>query len=257
MLGRFGLIIRRKILIIIFIVLVIFAGSIIYWYILEIRERNNIASEDISIITSRKLIKEGDILKNDMIEIQKIPKKIFNSSYITDFNQIEGKIVTQDIQTGIIITNEMIEGMNNLKKKHLKFSASIPKDLRAIAIPVNFYGEKSLPDIGDYIDILTIYFDRGTDKVICETLLQKKEIILIEGRENYVTGDLESNYRNLIGGKTVKTSSINGILSLNDQLINGYEPLIITLFLNPIEVEKTFLALQSGILNVSICPVTD
>ena len=253
--NRFGLIIRRKIFIIIFIILMVFAGLIIYWYALNIREKNRLASENVNILTAKTEIKAGTRLTEDIIEKQKIPRKIFNKNFITDLNDISGKTILEDISAGEIITNEMVQGLENSDEKYLKFSASIPPGLRAVSIPVNYYGEKSLPDIGDRVDIISIFFDSKNDTIVCNTVLQRKEIILMEGR-SHDSADAEDavDSGNIDGSGPVMLGGFDGILTGNEKTGSSSGPVIMTFYLSPNEVERIFLSLESGTLNASVCP---
>jgi Flp pilus assembly protein CpaB len=256
--SRITLILRRKIFIFIFIIILVFAGLLIYWYALNIKEKNRLNSENISIITAGTEIKAGTIFTEEVIDVQKISKKIYNEDFITDLNVIAGKAALEDIAIGEIITSEKVKGLDNIDEKYMKFSASIPAGLRAVAIPVNYYGKKSLPDIGDMVDIISVFFDKEKDAVSSITVLKSKEIILIEGRENeseeYGNG---TNKESINNGGSFISGSLDGIFSGNGESVNYSEPVIITFYLNPSDVEKIFIALQNGTLNVSVCSRSD
>jgi len=256
--NRVTLILRRKILIFIFIIILVFAGLLIYWYALNIKEKNKLNSENISILTAGTAIKAGTIFTEEVIDVQKIPKKIFNKDFITDLNIIAGKAALEDIATGEIITSEKIKGLKNSNEKYIKFSSSIPAGLRAVAIPVNYYGEKSLPDIGDMVDIISVFFDKEKNAISCITVLRSKEIILIEGRENENEESGNGIDKGSIeNGSSFISGSLDGIFTGNGQLVNNSEPVILTFYLSPSDVEKIFIALQNGTLNVSVCPGND
>jgi Flp pilus assembly protein CpaB len=252
--NRINLIIRQKIFIIVIILMLVFAGFLIYWYLSSSKSQNQYAGGNIDIYTSRIEIKAGTQITKDMIEKKSIPENIFSQKFLTDTNEITGKVTALDIVKGEIISSDKIQGVENLKdSNYLAFSSYIPAGLRAVSIPVNFYGEKSLLNVGDTVDLISTIFEITADSVISRTILWDKEIILIDGKSS--GNDLAG-----LSGQQENTGTSNDLPAFDSILqTNAAEGLksgncILTLYLKPIEVEAVFLALQTGTINLSICP---
>jgi Flp pilus assembly protein CpaB len=236
--NRINLIIRQKIFIITIVLMLVFAGFLIYWYLAGSNNEKQLTGGNIDIYTSRIEIKAGMQITKDMIEKKSIPGNIFNQKFITDVSEITGKVTALDIAKGEIISSDKIQGVESAKdSNYLAFSSYIPAGLRAVSIPVNYYGEKSLLSVGDTVDLVSTLFEKSTDSIISRTILWDKEIILIDGKNS--GNDLPAL------DSILQTGVAEGLKSGN---------CILTLYLKPMEVEKVFLALQTGTINLSICP---
>ena len=242
--NRVSLILRQKIVGIIFILVAIFGGIFVFWYINNLKSA---ATEDESIIIfiATRDIWQGEGIISEMFEKQKISGNIFSERFITDQEQISGRIVLSDIIKGEIISNDKLEGLGTDSSINLSFSAYIPEGLRAISIPVKYYGDYNLINIGDRIDIISTYYKTGDDILHSEIILTGKEIVLIGNVPD------SKKYEGMPGEEDLLFDS------LFDQNIENYElgrMLIITFYLEPYEVENIFLALDRGLLNLSILP---
>ncbi len=252
--NRINLIIRQKIFIIAIILMLIFAGFLIYWYLSSSRSDKQNITGNIDIYTSRVEIKAGTQITKDMVEKKGIPENIFNQKFITDVGEITGKITAQDIVKGEIISSDKIQGVENIKdSNYLAFSSYIPSGFRAVSIPVNYYGEKSLLNIGDKVDLISTIYEKTTDSLMSQTILWEKEIILIDGKNSSnvtenITGRQENN------GMANELPALDSILQTGANAGSKSDNCILTIYLKPQEVEKVFLALQTGTINLSICP---
>ncbi len=242
--NRVSLILRQKIIGIIFIITAILGGFFVFWYINNLKSGTLEDATKTVFITTRD-IRKGEELTFEMFGKQKISDNIFSERFITDEEQISGRIALIDILKSEIITADKLEGSEPEGSIDLSFSAYIPDGLRAISIPVKYYGDHGLIDIGDRIDIISIYYTPDEDTLYSETILSGKEIILIgnvSGAEKYEDLAGEEDY--LFG-------------SIIDQNTGDYEQgklIVITFYLEPYDVEKIFLALDRGLLNLSILP---
>jgi Flp pilus assembly protein CpaB len=252
--NRINLIIRQKIFIIAIALMLVFAGFLIYWYLNASNNEKQLAGGNIYIYTSRIEIKAGTQITKDMIEKKSIPGNIYNQKFITNVNEITGKVTVLDIVKGEIISSDKVQGVEGAKESsYLAFSSYIPAGLRAVSIPVNYYGEKSLLSVGDNVDLISTLFEKTTDSIISRTILRDKEIILIDGKNS--SNDLAD-----LSGQKGTTSASNDLPAFDSILkTDTAEGLksgncILTLYLKPIEAETVFLALQTGTINLSICP---
>lgn len=131
-------------------------------------------------------------------------------------------------------------------------SSSIPYGLRAVSLPISFFGDVSAISEGDSVDIISVFYDPGSNELHSEIILGQEEIIILDSNEN--TLDPE-NYQDasssgyLSGGILGSVSSGNN--NNNSQL---KKILVITFYLEVTEVERTFKAIEGGQLYLSLCP---
>ena len=243
--NRLSLIIRQKVFGIIFIVAALLGGVLIYWYISNLKSESPDSFEYQEIYIARFDIESGEEISEDFLEKQKIPENIFSKKFILDKNQILGKKVIENIAEGEIISKDKIEGQELIENTYLSFSTYIPRDLRAVSIPLNFYGDRSLIKVGDRVDIISTYYDQTGSELISNTILCGKEIILLE--YNYS----EDGYpgENNSGGDFLLGTMLEDDYSSSSYM--GF--LILTFYLKSEEAEEVFLALERGMLNLSIC----
>jgi len=245
--NRISLIIKQRMLSIIFIIIAVTGGIFVFWYVSNLKAK---ISEDTSynqIFIAKTDIKKDEEITGELIEAQKIPGDIFSEKFIIDEDKILGKKAASDILEGEIIRKDKLEGggVNSDNYFDLSFSSYIPYDLRAVSIPVNLYGGKSLLEEGDRVDLVSTYYEQENSILYSETILSEKEIILINSSlEESCAGDENDS------GGFLPVSMFNG-----SQVDSNYRKLvIITFYLSKSEVEKVFLALERGVLNLSICP---
>lgn len=243
--NRISLIIKQRMLSIIFIIIAVIGGIFIFWYVSNLKMK---ISEDTSynhIFIAKTDIKKDEEITGELIEAQKIPGNIFSEKFIMDEDKILGKKATSDILEGEIIRKDKLGGVNSNNYFGLRFSSYIPYDLRAVSIPVNFYGDNSLLEEGDRVDLISTYYEQENRILCSETVLSEKEIILIGNsvEESYSSGE---NYsEDFLLGSIFTGSQVNS---------NYGRLLIITFYLSKTEAEKVFLTLERGVLNLSICP---
>lgn len=242
--NRMSLIIRQKILSIVFIIISLAGGVSIFFYINDLKENipENISYNQIFI--ARADIRKNEEIAAELLEEQKIPANIFGDKFIVDKNEIIGKTTAVDILEGEIITKDKLEGKSSGNGFNLSFSSYIPYDLRAVSIPVNFYGNKSLIKEGDKVDLISTYYEPASSVLYSETLLTEKEVILIES-------NLKGSYPENEGGDG---SFLLGSVA-DSGLLNSYSgnSLVITFYLSKSEAEEVFMAIERGTVNLSIC----
>ncbi len=242
--NRFSLILRQKIIGIVFIIAAVLGGVFIFWYINNLKSAASGEATNTVFIAARD-IRKGEEILTGIFDKEKISENIFSERFIKDEMQIYGRIVSDDILKGEIITADKLEGLEDGSSFNLSFSAYIPDGLRAVSMPVKYYGDPGLLNIGDRIDIISTYYKAGDDTLYSETVLAGKEIILMGN----VPGTNE--YEDIAGGEDILSGS------LFDQNIGIYElgsMIIITFYLEPNESENIFMALDRGLLNLSILP---
>ncbi len=143
-----------------------------------------------------------------------------------------------------------ILGGNISSKDHGKpMSSSIPYGLRAVNLPISFFGDALAMREGDRVDIISVFYDPGSNELYSEVILYQKEIILLGN-----TGkDQDSGIYQDTGGSGYFGDGILGDLSSgNDANRQLKKILVITFYLEADEVEKAFKAIEGGQLYLSL-----
>jgi len=243
--NRISLIVKQKMLSIIFLIIAVFGGIIVFWYISGLKAKIPENSDYNLIFVAKTDIKKGAEIMRELIEEQKIPGNIFSEKFIIDKDEIIGEKVMVDISKGEIITEDKLEGIDSDNSFSLNFSSYIPYDLRAVSIPVSFYGDKSLLEEGDSIDLISTCYEQESGTLYSETVLSGKEIILISDSHGESYAGDENDKGSFLVDPVITDSSTDS---------NYGNLLIITFYLSKSEAEEVFLALERGVINMSVCP---
>ena len=168
---------------------------------------------------------------------------IFSEKFVLSEDRILGEEAASDILKGEIIRIDEIKGADLNYDYNLKFSSYIPENLRAVSIPVNYFGDEILLKAGDRIDVVSTYYNQSDGELKSTTILSGKEIILVKGSSD--NNDYSSiNDNDFLSASMLEENS-------NSSSLSNF--LIVTFYLEPQEAEKVFLALERGVLNLSIC----
>jgi Flp pilus assembly protein CpaB len=246
--NRLSLIFRQKLFTIIFIIISISGGLFVFWYLNNIKANGNEEFAGKEIFTAAVDIESGQVIQEELLEKKKIPENIFNEKFIVDKSQILDKKAAGNINKGEIISKDKIEG-SQAENVYLRFSAYIPEGLRATSIPVNYYGDVSLIRVGDRVDLISTYYDKSGEQLISEVIIGGEEVIFIQNNNG------PDNTRD--SGSQVKESKNDFVFSQltgEDNSNNLGNLIVLTFYLLPEEVENIFLALDRGVINISICP---
>ena len=246
--NRLSLILRQKLFTIIFIIVSIFGGGFVFWYLngLKTGGAQDFAGKD--IFTAATDIESGQVIGEELLEMKKIPENIFNEKFIIDKSQILDKKAAGNINKGEIISKDKIEG-SQAENVYLRFSAYIPEGLRATSIPVNYYGDVSLIRVGDNVDLISTYYDKSGEQLISEVVIGEKEIIFIQNSDGSSSTTNPDNQ-----AKESKNDFLFGGISGQDSGSSLSNLIVLTFYLLPAEVENIFLALDRSAINISICP---
>lgn len=152
-----------------------------------------------------------------------------------------------EIQENISVNGDedsQILGEDISSKDHGQpMSSSIPYGLRAVNLPISFFGDVSSIREGDRVDIISVFYDPGSNELYSEVVLSQKEIILLGN-----TGKDQDS-----GGSGYFGDGILGDLpSGNDASRQLKKILVITFYLEADEVEKAFKAIEGGQLYLSL-----
>ncbi len=161
--NRLSLIFKQKILSIIFILIALIGGVMVYFYISDLKSAQINDPDSKEVLISKEEISKGCEIKLEMIVRQKISRNIFSSKFISDENEILGKEAKDTILKGEIISKDKIIGINDSIDKNLKFSAYIPLSENAVTIPVIYWGDISLVNTGDKVNIISTYYEKENE----------------------------------------------------------------------------------------------
>ena len=124
------------------------------------------------------------------------------------------------------------------------YSKIIPSGMKAVNIPVSFFGDCSVLDVGDRVDIISTYYDMEIGRLHSEKIISAKEIIMLEtggvsGMENKMS----------LGGSIIPED-----MPVPGTAIDMGNILVMTFFLKDEEILTSFTALEKGILYLALCP---
>lgn len=160
-----------------------------------------------------------------------------------------------EIQESISVDGEedvQIFGENTPSGDHGQpLSSTIPHGLRAVSLPISFFGDSSGIKQGDRVDIISVFYDPGSSELYSEVILSQKEIILLGN-----TGkDQDPGTYQDAGGSGYFGDGILGDLPSGNGVSGQLKKiLVITFYLEAAEVQKAFMAIESGQLYLALCP---
>jgi len=120
----------------------------------------------------------------------------------------------------------------------------VPAGMKAVNIPVNYFGDPSLLEQGDRVDIISTYYREEKGSLYSERIITAREIIRLEtkGRMN---GESSMAYEDLFIPEAAFGSGTAADIG---------NIVVMTFFLTDDEVLKSFTALESGMLYIAMCP---
>jgi len=192
------------------------------------------------------------ILKNKVSAVIFIAAAVIGAILIIWYlNTIkQNDIVSGDLEqkSGIEDEQQSAEGIVGDYEIPLNsLSSQIPSGRKAVNLPISFFGDSLILKIGDRIDIISIYYAKESAMLHAETILSGKEIIDIESGQSADENDHET-----IGSNIFPESSFGADVN------NGLSrTLVITFFLKDEEIVRSFVAIESGMLYLSLCPEND
>ncbi|MCL5771557.1 MAG: SAF domain-containing protein [Actinobacteria bacterium] len=239
--NRASLIFKQKFISIIFIIIALIGGVLIYFYISNLKA--SLAKDPMSneVLIAKEDIEKGSEIQIEMITKQKISKNIFSNNFISNESEIVGKEVKDKILKGEIISRDKINGFDNSSSKNLKFSTYIPLNKSAVTIPVIFWGDKSMINEGDKVNIISTYYENENGNLKSEIVLNEKEIVIISKQQSG-----ENEVKNKSTGLSLLS---NDDLEIKDNKNNIY----LTFYLNNEEITAIFEAIEKGNLYVALC----
>ncbi|MFC2159119.1 hypothetical protein ACFLQS_00165 [Actinomycetota bacterium] len=130
-------------------------------------------------------------------------------------------------------------------------TSSIPYGLRAVSLPISFFGEVSSIREGDRVDIISVFYDPISNELNSEIVLHEEEIVIFEN--NGMDQDL-GEYQDTADSGYFSEGIFSGISSGNNNSSQLKKIIVLTFYLEAIEVEEALRAIESGQLYLSLCP---
>jgi len=239
--SRIKLIFKQKILAVVFIIFGLAGSLITFFYIENIKNESSQQDNYYEVVVALEDIEKDDVFSADALTKQKISKNIFSEKYLIKVSEIEGKKSAAKIAKGEIISSDSVQGFNLLSEKTLRFSSYIPRDKKAVTVPVVFYWDLKLISAGDKVDIISTFYDKEKEDLTTETIILNQEIILFSTPQSSEEMNNSEDDFNIINIPQTGMDFSNG------------NKIIATFYLDIIETEKIFLSLEKGRINISIC----
>ncbi len=125
-----------------------------------------------------------------------------------------------------------------------KTDINIPAGMKAVNIPVNYFGDPSMLEQGDRVDIISTYYREEEGSLYSERIINAREIIRLETKGR-MTGESSMAYEDLFIPEAAFGSGAAADVG---------NIVVMTFFLTDDEVLKSFTALESGMLYIAMCP---
>jgi hypothetical protein len=119
----------------------------------------------------------------------------------------------------------------------------IPQGMKEINLPVNFFGDYSVLNEGDRVDIISTCYKEDQGSLCSERIITSSEIIRLE------VGGSQEIEDSLPLGDAIFYDGI----SRTGTAIDMGNILVMTFFLTDDEVLRSFTALESGMLYIALC----
>ena len=203
--SRLVFILRHRLPVIIFIIITVIGGVLIFWYINS--------------------------------------KEHGSSQEITETQENISDTVEESTETAGAQASSSYYGQ--------PLSSSIPNGLRAVSLPISFFGDVLALGEGDKVDIISVFYDPGSNELYSEIILGQKEIITLQNNENISNS---GSYQGTSSSGYFSGGILNDISSENINNSQLKKILVLTFYLEAFEVEVAFGAIESGQLYLSICP---
>jgi len=138
-----------------------------------------------------------------------------------------------------VVQEEAIEPDGMEADSDYALTVSIPDGLKAVNLPVSFFGDPGLLGEGDRIDIISVYYEADTGIFDSKRIISSREIIRLEYKE---------------GSSQDSGGSIIPDISISSTAVDTGNILVLTFFLTDDEILDSFTALEKGMLYVAVCP---
>jgi pilus assembly protein CpaB len=202
--------------------------------------KNATGGADTTVVTAKQNIAARTEIKEDMLEITKVPSNALLAGAFSDRNLVVGRIARQEIFKGEQLVSEKLAS----EKRDLGLSFVVPQGLRGVGVEVDkVIGAGGLLRPGDRVDVIGVvdvkYTDVATGRDFSETrsftFAQNIEVLAVEDK--------------LIN--TVRQGSDQDEASV-DQPDANPDAEVVTLAMKPAEVQNLLLASDKGKIRLAV-----
>lgn len=169
----------RLTMVVVAVILAALATLGVMIYIQGVRAQIKEESTPVKVVVSRQAIAKGTSAETmkaqNLIEVQRIPKRYVAEGVFSDLSQLDDQITAVDLSTREQLTNTKLT-----KKSQAGLSNQIPEGLVAISVPVDeVTGVSGKVEQGDRINIIASFSPGPGGADISKTLLQNIEVLFI------------------------------------------------------------------------------
>ena len=119
----------------------------------------------------------------------------------------------------------------------------VPRGMKEINLPVKYFGDHTVLNEGDRVDIISTYYKEEMGSLFSERIITASEVIKLEAGKSQ---EIEDNL-------PLGDAFIYDGISRAGAAMNIGNILVMTFFLTDDEVLKSFTALESGMLYIALC----
>lgn len=230
----------RMTIIAIALVMALVAVAGVATYVTGIQRQVNEGSKSVGIVVAEKDISPGttgdSIIKDGMVTIKMVPKRLVAEGALTSTSAIEGKTVKVAIGKGEQITNTKLD--SSLRTAAL--TVRVSGDMRAISIPVDeINGVAGALTAGDKVDVTATFDKETTGTDVTMTILRDIEVLEVSWSSP---------------PKTSQSNSGVALASDNTSQTSSSVKKTVTLSVNVADVEKLVFAERKGTVWLSLVP---
>jgi len=233
---------KRKRILFIAILGGLLAAVLVWFYLTSLEEKYRQISKPVPVLLARGYIPRGTILKEQMVQVSKIPKEYVQPDVLCSFRDLlneQGRNVYLTLLP--ILEGEQVS-LTKLSKidKEIGLSMVIPQGKTAFSLAVddlNIFGGLLQP--GNRVNILGTfeYEDKGKSHVITKTLLQNVEVLSV--------------------GKKLRGAPATAPREQKNEQVEDTERTVLTLSLTPTEATMLTFAREKGSLSIVLRPFGD
>lgn len=173
---------RSKMILVLAIIMGLITTFLFYSYTNNLNEQVTMNENVMKVVAATQPIEKNQKLTSELVEYITVPEKGVHPQAIKDIAQLEGKVVTANIEKGEIILKHRLQDPNN---EQLFVSRKVKEGYRAVSIGANFVQSVSnLIEPEDYVDVILTEVIKSPqqDVVTSQLVLQKARVLAVGSR---------------------------------------------------------------------------
>lgn len=181
---------RSKIIFVLAITMGLVTTVLFYKYLQQFDTETTVNESMTEIYTAKQQIKENQRISAEMIVKEQMPQQGVHSQALVSDKEIVGKYATSELVPGeAILSHHLMDE----KEESLYVSRKVHEGYRAVSIGVNMVQSVSnLIEPEDFVDVIFSEFDKDTQLVHTELILQKARVLAVGRR--MLESDPDSEY---------------------------------------------------------------